>query len=172
MEKDNYLICNSKVDKPDELLQWCQKLESLMTPTISKYTENRKELWLKRKCNLAKIPVFNPGYQDERLFNFANQVVPNFDIGLLLKYDINGLIKPHGDHKVFKPHAAMININEPVYFHSADWGASESLVKKLEIGEIVYFNCKKKHWFLPLPRIRWSIILWHLKEEYLEVSNA
>lgn len=150
----------------EKLHQWCEERRELLTPTQSGYARGRQELWLRRECDLGKNPTIIQGYRDEFIENLGEQILPGFYIGLLLLYAPDTCIKLHRDHTVFAPIAATINLGDAVFL-MAETKQDFPDRYALEDGEVIQFNTKKLHGIEAVTSERWSIILWHLKPQYV-----
>lgn len=146
----------------EEFRGYCQSLVDLMKPSFSRYTDRRLQLWLFNEVNLGNGKV-TPGYFDNRLYEFCQQVYPGCDVGLLCYHGkrnggSSGIIRPHGDHQYARPIAVNINLG------IAEFSIGNKLYK-LNDGDIVEFNCKQPH---SVPHIlseeRFSLVLWQLNQ--------
>lgn len=142
-----------------ELYAWVKKHQQIMTPTISRYAQGRRELWIKRKCSLQRKPVISQGYFDKRLYRLANNVLPNFDIGLFLYYPPHTQITPHKDHFVFNNDAVLINLGDATFVH-------DNKEYPLTDGVVWQFDCKVTHAIKPVSKDRYSFIFWTLKPSF------
>ncbi|MDY7015525.1 MAG: hypothetical protein SVX43_18400 [Cyanobacteriota bacterium] len=157
------------------LHQWCEDHRSLLYPTVSPYARGRKELWIKRYCDLRKIPTIKDGYRDERIEALGERLLPGFDIGLLLLYQPGTKIGLHRDHTVFKPMAAAVNLGQATFVMAEQPRKGEKvrpIARTLNDGDCISFNTKILHGIEPVASERWSLIFWHLKPEYLGDTHA
>ena len=149
-----------------ELHNWCQNYRYLLKPTISQYATGRKELWIRRYCDLRKQATITEGFRDDRLEALGDRVLPNFDIGLLLFYQPGVKINLHRDHTVFSSMAVSINLGEATFL-MADMVEKGAKLKPeyyyLTDGDVTKFNCKILHGIEAVNKERWCIVFWHLK---------
>jgi hypothetical protein len=156
------------------LYQWCENHRALLKPTVSSYANGRKELWIKRYCDLRRKPTISEGYRDERIERLGERLLPGFDIGLLLLYEPGIRIKKHRDHTVFQPMTAAVNLGQATFVMAQQPRKGEKLqldYYALNDGDCICFNSKVLHGIMPVEQERWSIIFWHLKPQYLERSH-
>jgi hypothetical protein len=149
-----------------DLHDWCQNHRYLLKPTISRYANGRKELWIRRYCDLKKQPVITEGFRDDRLEALGDRVLPNFDIGLLLFYQPGVKINLHRDHTVFSPTAVSINLGEATFLMAEMVKKGAKLQPEyyhLTDGEVIKFNSKILHGIKAVNKERWCIVFWHLK---------
>jgi hypothetical protein len=154
----------------EELHQWCEDRKHLLKPTLSRYAIGRKELWVRRYCDLRKTPTITEGFRDERLEALGERLLPDFHIGLVLLYQPGVKIGLHRDHSVLKPLAASVNLGEVMFLMAELPCKGEKLKPKryhLKDGEVTRFNTKILHGIEPVISERWSIMFWHLKDIYL-----
>lgn len=152
------------------LKQWCNEHKSLLKPTVSTYATGRKELWIKRYCDLRRKPTITEGYRDERLERLGERLLPGFHIGLVLLYSPGVRISLHRDHTVFKEIGVGINLGEATFLMAEMPKKGEQLNPisyPLKDGDCLQFNTKILHGIEPVKNERWGIYFWHLKPQYL-----
>lgn len=150
-----------------DLHDWCENHRYLLKPTISHYAKGRKELWIRRYCDLKKQPTITEGFRDERLEALGDRVLANFDIGLLLLYQQGVKINLHRDHTVFSATTVSVNLGEATFLMAEMVQKGEKLQPQyyhLTDGDVIRFNCKILHGIKAVNKERWCIIFWHLKE--------
>lgn len=146
----------------EQFRDYCRGLVELMKPSYSSLTDRRLEIWLFNSVHLGSGKV-KPGYFDDRLYRFCQQIYPGSDVGLLTYHGprcggSSGVIRPHKDHGYSLPRAININLGVVEF-------AIDGKLHLLNDGDIVEFNCKKTHL---VPRVlseeRFSLVLWKLNE--------
>jgi len=145
-----------------ELRDYFRGLIPLMKASHSSLTGRRLELWLFNEVNLGSGKV-TAGFQDDRLLNLAQQLLPGSNIGLLTYHGSerggsSGLIRSHRDHSYAMPTAVSLNLGE------ADF-VVDGVTHRLGDGEIYEFNCKLPHAVTAIHTAeRFSLVLWHLNK--------
>ncbi|MFP4009671.1 MAG: hypothetical protein ACLFV6_16970 [Spirulinaceae cyanobacterium] len=153
------------------LHQWCEERRPLLRPTVSRYAKNRRELWIRRYCDLRSPATISDGYRNDRIEQLGERVLPNFDIGLLLLYSPGTQINLHRDHTVFEKTAVSINLGQATFKIAQTPRKGEKLNPqryRLQDGDVIRFNSKLLHGIEPVQIERWCLVFWHLKQEYLE----
>ncbi|HEY9295748.1 MAG TPA: hypothetical protein VIQ31_05135 [Phormidium sp.] len=154
----------------DSLHQWLKEHRSKLQPTVSKFAVGRKELWIRRYCDLRRNPTIKEGYRNDRIEALGERVLPGFHIGLVLLYAPGTCIKLHRDHGVFQPITVGVNLGRGVFcVANHNMNTHDTQVNRLELedGDVIQFNNKIPHATEPSEQERWSIIFWHLKDKYL-----
>lgn len=152
-----------------DLHQWCKDHNHLLKPTMSRYATGRKELWIRRYCDLRRNPAITEGYRDERIEALGEHLLPGFHIGLVLLYPPGIEIKLHRDHSAFKPVAASVNLGDAVFFMTQP--SQPSISYSLSDGDAIRFDVKIPHGVEPVSNERWSIVFWHLKDEFVNPTK-
>lgn len=154
-----------------DLHYWCQNHRYLLNPTVSQYAKGRKELWIRRQCDLRKQATISEGFRDERLEALGDRVLPGFDIGVLLLYQPGVKINLHRDHTVFDSTAVSINLGEATFL-MAEMGKKGTELKPqyypLTDGDVIKFNCKILHGIEAVNTERWCIVFWYLKGKSIQ----
>lgn len=171
MLKKIELIGRVKGQSLRDLKQFCQEHYSLLKPTISTYATGRKELWIRRQCDLRKTPTILEGYRHQRLEDFGERLLPNFHIGLLLFYPPQTQIKLHRDHTVFEKIGVGVNIGKAKFLMAETPKKGEKKIQPISYflndGDCLKFNTKILHGIESVNKERWAIYFWHLKRQYL-----
>jgi hypothetical protein len=154
------------------LHQWCENRRTLLKPTVSSYANGRKELWLKRYCDLRRKPTISEGYRDERIERLGERLLPGFDIGLLLLYAPGTRINLHRDHTVFQPMTAAVNLGQATFVMTEQPRKGEKLQPDyyaLNDGDCICFNSQVLHGIMPVEQERH---LYHFLASETSISRA
>lgn len=152
------------------LHQWCFEQRPLLQPTVSRYAKGRRELWIRRYCDLKSPATISSSYRNDRIEQLGDRVLPNFNIGVLLLYSPGTNINLHRDHTVFEKTAVSVNLGQAIFKIAQTPRKGEKLNPQhyhLQDGDIIRFNSKLLHGIEPVKIERWCLVFWHLKEEYL-----
>ncbi|RMG12013.1 MAG: hypothetical protein D6728_07480 [Cyanobacteria bacterium J055] len=109
-----------------------------------------------------------PGFEDDRLYQFAQKVYPGCDIGLITYHGMgsNACIAPHRDDRYAQPIARLVNLGNCTFGYCNSRIGNKLDRYQLVDGGIYEFNCKHVHSVLSCSQNRFSIVLWKLRPEF------
>lgn len=144
----------------ESLREWCRQQSPTEQSISSRYAYDRTHKWFGHEVVLTKPAIITKGYQDNRVTQFGNIVLPGWHCALLCHYRPGGRMNPHCDHPVFEPSLVLVNVG------CATLRVGEQ-VRNLEDGEVIQFKSDVEHQLYPVQSERWSLLLRRIKPEYL-----
>ncbi len=94
----------------ESLRHWCCEQSATEQSIFSRYASERTHKWFGYHVILTKPPVITEGYQDNRVTQLGDFLLPGWHSALLAHYQPGGYMKPHCDHHVFEPSLVLVNI--------------------------------------------------------------
>ncbi len=94
----------------ESLREWCRQQSATEQSISSRYASSRTHKWFGHEVVLTKPAIITKGYQDNRVTQFGNIVLPGWHCALLCHYRPGGRMNPHCDHLVFEPLLVLVNI--------------------------------------------------------------
>lgn len=145
---------------------------------VSNYAKGRRRSWLQYEGPLSDERSFEPGIQDERIWNYVTKLCSKFDwepeLGLISR---GGKITRHRDAAYADFRSIGINLGKVTWCYERiypmyAWVPSEQTLNPTEIskiemtgGEVFEFNCKNPHWTENVDPDRWGINLWRVSRK-------
>jgi hypothetical protein len=144
----------------ESLREWCDQQSATEQSISSRYAFGRTHKWFGHHIVLTQRPIIKNGYQDDRITQFGNIVLPGWDCALLCHYRPGGCMKSHRDHHVFEPSLVLVNIGCATL-------EVDKEVRNLEDGEVIQFKSDVEHQLFPVQAERWSLLFRRIKSVYL-----
>jgi hypothetical protein len=146
----------------ESLRHWCCEQSATEQSIFSRYASERTHKWFGYHVILTKPPVITEGYQDNRVTQLGDFLLPGWHSALLAHYQPGGYMKPHCDHHVFEPSLVLVNIGRATL-------RVGNQVYNLGDGEVICFKSDVEHELYPVQAERWSLIFRRIRSEYLPV---
>ncbi len=146
----------------ESLRHWCCEQCATEQSIFSRYASDRTHKWFGYHVILTKPPVITEGYQDNRVTQLGDFLLPGWHSALLAHYQPGGYMKPHCDHHVFEPSLVLVNIGRATL-------RVANQVYNLGDGEVICFKSDVEHELYPVQAERWSLIFRRIRSEYLPV---
>ena len=164
-------VVNPKNQKA--IIQHLNERDKRFTDDLSNYAKGRQSYWLQARWNL-KDKTFEPGVNDEKIWNYCKSWMPDADLGLVVYGNVG--ITEHRDDSYADYKAIGINLGElefwsydciyPEMRWTKEQNPSNRINYKIGIGEVFEFNYKNPHSAINPTEDRYAIFLWKVKRNF------
>jgi len=157
-----------------QIQEYLEDYKDALEPDVSNYAKGRQRFWIRYEWDL-KNKIFRRANHCDRLWEYCKKIFPEADLGLAAFGPVG--INLHRDDSYADWVAYSINLGEieawlyePSRTTFGPGPQTQAEVVKVAVpsGGVIRFNCKNRHGVLNPSPDRWSINLWHVKDEHRE----